>query len=95
MLSFYHLVQPDHLFHLLTFFCGYFAEGEIFFTGGLALFRGKFAPCLQTVIETLFLLEGKIRVVLSRFEQAVLLYFRQVIPLLRHRGKSFLLHGVE
>ncbi|OGB84997.1 MAG: hypothetical protein A3G82_20625 [Burkholderiales bacterium RIFCSPLOWO2_12_FULL_67_210] len=95
MLHLYFLILPDHLFDLLTFFRRHFAEGAIFFTGGVALFRGELAPCLQTVTETFFLFMSEMRVALGRFEQMLLLLFRQVIPLLRQGGKGFLLRRGE
>ena len=94
-LLFCFLILPDHLFYLFAFFCRHFAESAIFFTGGIALFRGEFAPCLQAIAEAFFLFGGKIRVALGCSEQAVLLLFRQVIPLLRQGRKRFLLHWGE
>jgi len=76
------LFFPDHSPHLFALVFGNLAKGAIFVACSLTLFRGELAPCTQAAQETLFFLCAQFREVLGDIQHALLLRFRQAVPLL-------------
>ena len=87
------LILFNHLFDLFPRFRRNPFEGAIFSARRFALCRGELAPLRQAVVKALFVLGFQMGVAFGRFKQAVLLYLRQGVPLLRQWGKRFLLSG--